>query len=113
MKFVGAKEHKNFILQEDFSTECSLIVLTGKNGAGKTRLFESMAKGGGTSVICKGEKLDKGIVYISQNELTPRVEGVFQSAEMGLKKNRFWLVLKLEKKPSVIVIMSRVWEGVD
>lgn len=55
MKFVGAKEHKNFILQEDFSTECSLIVLTGKNGAGKTRLFESMAKGGGRQLFVKAK----------------------------------------------------------
>lgn len=42
--------------------------------------------------------MDKGIVYISQNELTPRVEGVFQSAEMGLKKKQILACFKARKE---------------
>lgn len=36
--------HKNFFLIEEFKSDASILVLTGKNGSGKTRFLESIQK---------------------------------------------------------------------
>ncbi|MGE7812222.1 AAA family ATPase [Pseudomonas sivasensis] len=45
LSFSGVSEYKGFGLKQDFECKNSLIVLTGKNGAGKTRFLDSVASG--------------------------------------------------------------------
>lgn len=41
-KIEGKKEHKGFLLKESVTLDGSILVLTGRNGSGKTRLLESL-----------------------------------------------------------------------
>jgi ABC-type branched-subunit amino acid transport system ATPase component len=43
--FSGVREQKGFVLTENFRCENNLVVLTGKNGAGKTRFLEAVENG--------------------------------------------------------------------
>jgi recombinational DNA repair ATPase RecF len=42
LNVVGEAEYKGFVLRKSFEVEGRIVVLTGKNGVGKTRLLESI-----------------------------------------------------------------------
>ncbi|MDF9756804.1 ATP-binding protein [Pseudomonas hunanensis] len=70
----GVYEFKGFILGNDFSSECNVVVLTGANGCGKTRFLESMTQGS-TEVKWNGDVIaGNKIRFYSAAVLVPRFD---------------------------------------
>lgn len=84
INIVGKQEYNGFLLLEPFSPLGNLVVLTGQNGCGKTRLLESIQKTF-TTVEMAGKQLqNQDIIIVDQNKLTPNFgstynDGQFQS----------------------------------
>jgi ABC-type branched-subunit amino acid transport system ATPase component len=71
LNVVGEAEYKGFVLRKSFEVEGRIVVLTGKNGVGKTRLLESI-KALSTKVLCFGRELSSSdIVFLAQSSLVP------------------------------------------
>lgn len=67
----GQKEHKGFQLKLSADVDSDIVVLTGKNGSGKTRLLESM-QNRSSEVRIGGELIDsKEISIVSHSTLNP------------------------------------------
>jgi len=81
----GEKNHNGFILAEPFIHHGNLIVLTGRNGCGKTRLLESIQKN--MSVVdLGGERLtNQEIMLVEQALLTPNFGGAYNDAQFQIK----------------------------
>jgi predicted ATP-binding protein involved in virulence len=68
----GINEHKGFKLSEPFKCQDKLIVLTGKNGSGKTRFLESTNNNQTSKVELQNTTLtSQQINLIPQTSLTP------------------------------------------
>jgi predicted ATP-binding protein involved in virulence len=82
----GEKEYKGFLLTESFThTDSFLVVLTGKNGCGKTRLLESM-KSLSSIVKIEGEELtNQEILFLSQNQLIPSFGNGYNDSQYQMK----------------------------
>jgi len=81
----GQKDHKGFFLSEPFTHQGNLIVLTGRNGCGKTRLLESI-QAGSSCVDLNGEKIsNQEIVFVEQAKLIPNFGGVYNDTQFQAK----------------------------
>lgn len=81
IKFKGVKPHKGFLLEKDVACESSIIVLTGRNGSGKTRFIESI-KNLSSEVCWNGEVLAvDDIALVSQAELIGQLREGRDAAE--------------------------------
>ncbi len=84
--------YKGFCLSEELELTDSLVVLTGRNGVGKTRFFESI-KGLHTEVGFNGEVLGAdNIVLVKQSELIGDIKegGIPSDIESNLKNAIGW-----------------------
>ena len=81
----GQTVHNGFLLTKPFSHEGSLIVLTGRNGCGKTRLLESIQKQ--MSVVDLGDVrlINREIKLVGQAQLQPNFGGVYNDAHFQTK----------------------------
>ena len=81
----GQKDHNGFILVEPFIHHGNLIVLTGRNGCGKTRLLESIQKN--MSVVDLGGQriTNQEIMLVGQEQLTPNFGGAYNDAQFQTK----------------------------
>ncbi|NVZ96756.1 AAA family ATPase [Pseudomonas sp. D6002] len=71
LNLVGGAEYKGFLLREPFDVEGCIVVLTGKNGVGKTRFLESI-KECSTKAFCSGRELSSNdIAFLAQSALVP------------------------------------------
>ncbi len=85
IKFLGEKIHNGFLLSEAFVHEGDLIVLTGKNGSGKTRLIESI-QNQMSIVELDGKKLsNQEIMAVAQSSLNPNFGGAYSDAHYQTK----------------------------
>jgi ATPase subunit of ABC transporter with duplicated ATPase domains len=81
----GEKDHNGFILSEPFTHHGNLIVLTGRNGSGKTRLLESIQQRKST-VNLDGELLtNQEVMLVLQAQLTPNFGGAYNDAQFQQK----------------------------
>lgn len=71
LNIVGSAEYKGFVLQKSFEVDGHVVVLTGKNGVGKTRFLESI-KERSTKVFYRERELNSSdIVFLAQSSLIP------------------------------------------
>ncbi len=85
LNLVSQKEHNGFILSEPVAFHNNLIVLTGRNGCGKTRLLESI-KNNISTVEINGEKLSpQEITLVEQAKLTPSFGEEYNDARFQTK----------------------------
>ncbi|MGO2513673.1 AAA family ATPase [Marinomonas polaris] len=77
----GNQPHKGFMLSEEFHHHGNLVVLTGRNGSGKTRLLESISNKHSKALI--GDELSENnkITYLEQSKLTPNFGGGYDDAK--------------------------------
>jgi ABC-type cobalamin/Fe3+-siderophores transport system ATPase subunit len=81
----GQKEHNGFILSEPFFHDGSLVVLTGRNGCGKTRLLESIKKSM-SSVLLDGQTItNQEVLLVDQNNLNPNFGGNYNDSQFQTK----------------------------
>jgi len=85
LKVSSKNDHNGFLLVEPFTHDGNLIVLTGRNGCGKTRLLESIQQY--KSVVdLNGEVISRQeISLIGQTQLTPNFGGAYNDAEFQRK----------------------------
>ncbi|WP_219927755.1 ATP-binding protein [Aeromonas sp. HMWF016] len=85
LNLVSNNEHNGFILSEPFVFHNSLVVLTGRNGCGKTRLLESIQNNISIAEI-NGEKLSpQEITLVEQAKLTPSFGEEYNDARFQTK----------------------------
>lgn len=71
LNVAGGAIYKGFVLQKPFEVKESVVVLTGKNGVGKTRFLESI-KQLSTKIFYMGRELTSNdIVFLPQSSLVP------------------------------------------
>jgi hypothetical protein len=71
LNIVGGAEYKGFVLQKTFEVGGHIVVLTGKNGAGKTRFLESVKELSTKVFYCERELSSSDIVFLAQASLVP------------------------------------------
>jgi ABC-type cobalamin/Fe3+-siderophores transport system ATPase subunit len=81
----GQKEHNGFILSEPFIHHGNLVVLTGRNGCGKSRLLESIQKH--LSIVDLGGQTitNQEVMLVGQAQLTPNFGGAYNDAQFQAK----------------------------
>jgi ABC-type multidrug transport system ATPase subunit len=85
IKILGEQIYNGFLLSEAFTHKGDLIVLTGKNGSGKTRLIESIQKQM-SKVELDGEILtNQEIMVVAQSTLNPNFGGAYNDAQYQTK----------------------------
>lgn len=85
IKILGEQIYNGFLLSESFAHEGDLIVLTGKNGSGKTRLIESIQKQM-SKVELDGKILtNQEIMVVAQSALNPNFGGAYNDAQYQTK----------------------------
>ncbi|NWB72591.1 ATP-binding protein [Pseudomonas sp. G5001] len=88
LKFVGGAEHKGFFLQQSFEADGRILVLTGKNGVGKTRFLESIIEGK-SETYCAGDKVERAnMVFLAQSSLVPSFGQIIDDASYVLRVDR-------------------------
>ncbi|WP_426124595.1 ATP-binding protein [Pseudomonas sp. PSPC2-3] len=71
LNIVGDSEYKGFLLKQSLEFDGCIVVLTGKNGAGKTRFLESI-KALSSKSFCGGQQLHTNdIALLAQSSLVP------------------------------------------
>ena len=81
----GVKEHNGFLLKDPVILNGGILVLTGKNGSGKTRLIESLQNQCST-VSIEGLAVDaKDVRLVAQNALTPSIGSNYNDAQFQTK----------------------------
>ena len=81
----GIKEFKGFLLKEDIELESDIVVLTGRNGSGKTRLLESIMNRS-SEVFIDGQVLSKlEVSMIAQTALHPNFGAAYNDAQFERK----------------------------
>ncbi|WP_272968640.1 AAA family ATPase [Alteromonas australica] len=81
----GVKEHNGFLLKDPVILNGGILVLTGKNGSGKTRLIESL-QNQCSSVSIEGLAVDaKDVRLVAQNALTPSIGSNYNDAQFQTK----------------------------
>ncbi len=85
LRITGLQVHNGFLLSEPSHHLGNLVVLTGKNGCGKTRLLESIQKSF-TSVEMDGEQLtNQEIMFLGQDKLIPNLGGEYNDGSFQTK----------------------------
>ncbi len=85
LKLEGAKEHKGFQLQNPITLDESILVLTGKNGSGKTRLLESMQNRSTAVNLNDSLIANQDIRLVPQSSLTPNFGQNYNDAQFQSK----------------------------
>lgn len=81
LKLEGAKEHKGFQFRSSILLEESIMVLTGRNGSGKTRLLESI-QNTSTTVFIDGFPIEQqDIRLVAQASLNPNFGANYNDAQ--------------------------------
>ncbi|SDX78035.1 ATP-binding protein [Pseudomonas sp. NFACC08-1] len=71
LKVIGGVDYKGFLLEQPLEIEGRIVVLTGKNGGGKTRFLESI-RDLASRVFCGDNEIEKSnIVFLAQSALVP------------------------------------------
>ncbi|WP_085688267.1 MULTISPECIES: ATP-dependent endonuclease [unclassified Pseudomonas] len=96
VKFVGYKAFKGFELKEAFSIKTPVSVLIGKNGCGKTRLFESI-KSGDVEVVSDPDISRDEIFFVSHGALVPKLESRYVLSEVSARKKSLLDRFRLNK----------------
>lgn len=92
LRLEGTKEHKGFQLQIPVILEGSILVLTGKNGSGKTRLLESM-KNRFTAVHLNNLLIEsRDITLVPHSSLNPQFGASYND---GQYQNKVTVTLQL------------------
>ena len=118
LKIEGAKEHKGFILKETANMCGNILVVSGRNGSGKTRLIESISNSSSVASI-DGETIDiKDIQSVPQNSLTPNIGANYNEEQFQKKVTaslRFYDMIKNDLKspftPDKVAIYNRSRNG--
>lgn len=85
IRLSGQKAHNGFLLSEPFVHQGNLIVLTGLNGSGKTRLLESIKQGLSVAQLDGEQVTRQDIVLIEQSGLKPNFGGAYDDAQFETK----------------------------
>lgn len=88
MKIKIHKEYKSIKAPHEFELP-DFVVLTGKNGSGKSHLMEAMSNSDFAVVFDKGKRLPN-IKYIGFNGLNPRVDSECRYQNLASKKKQEW-----------------------
>ncbi|HBS6405093.1 TPA: ATP-binding protein [Klebsiella variicola] len=80
LKLSSKSDYKGFFLKESVLLENKIIVLTGKNGSGKTRLLESLQDTNTEAYLNDKTIPGNRIRFIPQLELTPNFGGSYDHA---------------------------------
>ena len=81
----GQKEYNGFLLSETFVHDGKLIVLTGRNGCGKTRLLESIQKNMSVVDLDGQQITNQEVILVSHAQLTPNFGGAYNDAQFQTK----------------------------
>ncbi|MGI2111140.1 ATP-binding protein [Shewanella frigidimarina] len=85
LSVTGQQNYNGFILSEPFVHNGNLVVLTGRNGCGKTRFLESISKQQ-SIVNLAGEQLtQQDIMLVAQAQLTPNFGGAYNDTQFQSK----------------------------
>jgi len=85
LKLEGTKEHKGFQLQSSVTLDENILVLTGKNGSGKTRLLESMLNRSTTVHLNNILIENQDIKLVPQSNLNPNFGVNYNDAQYQSK----------------------------
>ena len=88
MKITIHKEYKSIRAPQEFELP-NFVVLTGKNGSGKSHLMEAMSNSDFAAVF-ENEKRLQNIKYIGFNGLNPRVDSECRYQNLASKKKQEW-----------------------
>lgn len=81
MKITQTQIHNGFFLQEPVLFSTPIVVLTGRNGSGKTRFIESLQRGLSTAQI-EGNQLNQSpIRLITQQNIMPSLGGGYSDTQ--------------------------------
>ncbi|MEC8011361.1 MAG: ATP-binding protein [Pseudomonadota bacterium] len=85
LKIEGTKEHKGFLLKEPAVLNGSILVLTGRNGSGKTRLIESLQNQ--CSMVSIGDEPvnTQDVRLVAQSSLNPSIGSNYNDAQFQTK----------------------------
>ena len=85
LKIEGKTEHKGFLLKEPAVLNGNILVLTGRNGSGKTRLIESLQNQ--CSMISIGDEIvnTKDVRLVEQSSLNPSIGSNYNDAQFQTK----------------------------
>lgn len=85
LKIEGKKEHKGFLLKAPAVLNGSILVLTGRNGSGKTRLIESLQNQ--CSMVSIGDELvnTQDVRLVAQSSLNPSIGSNYNDAQFQAK----------------------------
>ncbi len=81
----GQTIHNGFILSESFNHNGNLVVLTGRNGCGKTRLLESIQKQMSVVDLAGHRITNQEIMLVGQAQLTPNFGGAYNDGQFQTK----------------------------
>ena len=85
IKISGEQIYNGFLLSESFVHDGDLIVLTGKNGSGKTRLIESIQKQMSKVELDGNILTTEEIMVVAQSALNPNFGGAYNEAQYQSK----------------------------
>lgn len=85
LRIIGQKEYNGFILSQSFEHNGNLVVLTGRNGCGKTRLLESIVKQQSIVNLADQPVTAKDIMFVEQSKLTPSFGNGYNEAQFQSK----------------------------
>lgn len=88
MKITLHKEYKSIRAPQEFELP-NFVVLTGKNGSGKSHLMEALSKTEISSIF-DGEQILSNIKYIEFNGLNPQIDSDCQYFNLTNKKKEDW-----------------------
>lgn len=85
LKIVGQKEHNGFLLRNEFECASNIIVLTGRNGCGKTRFLQSIESSSSIVAIDDVQLTNQNITFIAQLQLIPQLGGGYDDSQAQMK----------------------------
>ncbi|MFT6789660.1 MAG: putative ATP-binding protein involved in virulence [Pseudoalteromonas rhizosphaerae] len=77
LRIETVRPHNGFSLLEPFESDEPLIVITGKNGSGKTRLLQSFSNQSSSATIDSVQIPNEEISYIDHSKLNPNIGNRF------------------------------------
>lgn len=81
IKLCGKNDHNGFMLSESLVLDGNIIVFTGPNGSGKTRLLESIQRNMSAIELAGKPIMTQEIVLVPQSGLTPDFGGAYNDSQ--------------------------------
>ncbi|HIF9469277.1 TPA: AAA family ATPase [Photobacterium damselae] len=81
----GSREHKGFLVQKTTVISQEIVVLTGKNGSGKTRFLESLQNQSSVISIDGSVVSNSDVMLVGQAALNPNFGGGYNDAQFQSK----------------------------